>query len=74
MGPSFAETAIRHRSFAGLIGLATATVIALVALRPCPPAPVRHTPAQYKQFDHYKPVKKCVDGRWVIANERVSRQ
>jgi len=68
MGPSFAETTTRRRSFAGLIGLATATLIAVVALHPCPPAR-RHSPARYDKFEHYRPVKKCIDGRWVIANQ-----
>jgi hypothetical protein len=66
MGPSFAESASRSR-FVWLIGTLCASVIALAALRPSA-APPRRAPASFKQFDHYKPVKKCVDGRWVIAH------
>ena len=68
MGPSFAESATPVRRFAWVIGTLCATSIALVALRPA--EPVRRTPtASFDRFDHYKAVKKCVGGRWVITAE-----
>ena len=64
MGPTLAET--RGRSV-WLIGTLVAGVLALVAARPsCPPA--AHRARSFEKFEHYKPVKRCVDGRWVIAH------
>lgn len=70
MGPSFAETSGR---FTWLLGTLVASAFVLVALRPCPPAAARPRPASFEKFDHYKPVKKCIEGRWVIARERARR-
>jgi hypothetical protein len=68
MGPSFAESATSLRLLAWLIGTLCAFVIVLVALRP---EPARHVPmTKLDQFEQYTPVKKCVDGRWVIAHQR----
>ena len=64
MGPTLAETTGRS---VWLIGTLVAGVLALVAIRPCPPA-AHHRARSFEKFDRYKPVKKCVDGRWVIAN------
>lgn len=70
MGPTFAETATRR--FSWLIGIAAASVVALVALRPAEPAPQRRVRAiehqLLKRFERAKPIRKCIDGRWVIAH------
>jgi hypothetical protein len=64
LGPTVAAT---HGRFVWLIGTLVAGTVALVALRPCPPAST--SARRFEQFERYRPVKKCVDGRWVIAQQ-----
>lgn len=73
MAPTFAETATRR--FSWVIGVAAASVLALVALRPADSAPSRRVRAieqhqLLKKFEHQKPIRKCIEGRWVIAHGR----
>jgi len=73
MGPNFAETATRR--FSWLIGFAAASAIALVALRPAEPAAPRRAHRSFEQhkllqkFERTRPIRKCIDGRWVIAKD-----
>lgn len=69
MGPSFAESALRRGTIIWLVGVLVATVVAFVALRPRA-APPRPAMKSFEKFKHYKPVKKCIDGRWVIADKK----
>jgi hypothetical protein len=62
MEPTFAESAPHRGRFIGLFGALAASVVALAVLRPAPPAP----PHDDGQYDQYKRVGKCVDGRWVL--------
>ena len=70
MAPTFAESSVRGGRFAWLFGTLCASVVALVALRPDAPAP---STASYAKYDRYKPVKKCIGGRWVLTPPRHQR-
>ena len=68
MDPSFAESPVSRR-MSWLVGGLAASVLTLVAMRPCPVQAVRTQPS-FEQFENFRPVKKCVGGRWVYARHQ----
>jgi hypothetical protein len=61
MEPTFAESAPHRGRFVWLVGTLAATAVAFAMLRPAPTPPAH----DYAQYDQFKRVGKCVDGRWI---------
>lgn len=61
MSPSISESVSHRGRFVALFALLVSSTVAFAVTRPAP-ASVRDA---YAKYEHYKPVGKCVDGRWV---------
>ena len=64
MGPSFAESVVQRGRFGWLLGTLCASVLAIAIARPHARAQPTHS---YEQYNAYKRIGHCVDGRWVYA-------
>jgi hypothetical protein len=65
MEPTFAESAAHRGRFIWLLGTVAASVIAFSMLRAAAAPAPRHDDNHYNDYNQYKRVGTCVDGRWV---------
>jgi hypothetical protein len=67
MGPSIAESAVQRVRYGWLFGTVIASVVALIAVTPCATSRSASRMQSFEHYNNYKPVRRCIGGRWVHA-------